>query len=170
MLKAIDMRVIVKRMDLKDYQHLFFTRLSASGPKPVFNEKIQWPGTFTASRPMIIMVAGIAAPRTFKPFVRKLSTNIHELTFGDHHDYTERDIEKILAEYRAARGDEKYILTTEKDSVKWLPFRQLFKEAADRVFYIPAGIEFLNKDSAEFNTYIKNYVRSNKKSSSIYSD
>lgn len=168
-LKAIDRRLIVNNMEPDEFQHIFFTGMTALPPQPVFGESPAPYFTEKENKPSVLMVSGIAGPRTFKPFVRKLSTKIRELTYPDHHDYTLEDIRKILEEFSKISDPDKIIVTTEKDSVKWLPFRESFKELITRVFYIPAGIGFLNDDANEFNTYIKNYVRNNKKSSRLYS-
>ncbi len=167
-LKAIERRLIVNNLEPDEFQHIFFTRMTALYPQPVF--RTDPPVVFTEKeiKPSVLMVSGIAGPRTFKPFVRKISTKIHEFTYPDHYGYKPDDIQKILSEYEKISDPNKIIVTTEKDSVKWLPFRENFKEVLSKVFYIPAGIDFLNDDAKEFNNYIKNYVRNNKKSSRLY--
>ena len=48
-----------------------------------------------ASRPSILMVTGIAGPRLYKKHLRGISTRITEMSFPDHHAFSEKDIQRI---------------------------------------------------------------------------
>lgn len=67
------------------------------------------------------LVSAIGQPQSFEKNLEKFSVRIQEhLVFQDHHQYSARDVEKILAKWReagaqAGAGD---LLTTEKDYVK----------------------------------------------------
>jgi tetraacyldisaccharide 4'-kinase len=69
-----------------------------------------------------LAVAGIAGPERFFDDLRAAGYDLTgTLAFRDHHPYSRRDLERIVAAARAAGG--RRILTTEKDYVRMLPYR-----------------------------------------------
>ncbi|MCW4470465.1 tetraacyldisaccharide 4'-kinase [Flavobacterium sp. MFBS3-15] len=92
-----------------------------------------------------VLVAGIAKP---KPFFDHLSEEGDiVLTFPDHHDFTDKDIEEINQQ-----ANQKMIITTEKDFVRLkgrLPKEQLF--------YLPIRSRFLSGGD-DFDKTILDYV------------
>jgi tetraacyldisaccharide 4'-kinase len=65
----------------------------------------------------VVAFAGIARPHRFFDALRSLGYEVaRELTFGDHHWYTPRDLETIRAAARDVHAEP--IVTTEKDAVR----------------------------------------------------
>lgn len=164
-IKAIDMRIRAKETKLNDFQHLYYTRLKSEDVQPVFSGSFE---IYRKSKPAILLVSGIANPRTVKPFARKISTEIRDLMFGDHHRYTARDINMIIALFTEIETENKIILTTEKDAVKIREFEKELHSISPKLFYIPISVEFLNQDENNFNAQIINYVRSNKRDNILH--
>jgi len=169
-LKPIERRLIVKTLKLYPFQHLFFTKLRYKEPVPVFMEENQPLNLkeIKASKPCILMVTGIVSPRLYKKHLRSISTRITEMTFCDHHIYTDKDILRIIQVFEELQGTDKLIFTTEKDAMKLRSFTTLPEPIKKRMFYVPVGIEFLNEETRNFNTQIQNYVRSNKRNSILH--
>jgi len=72
----------------------------------------------------ILAVCGIGNPDAFVSTLRSLkSAKITLLDFPDHHEYTPEDVELILGKSEEHRVD--FIITTEKDEQKLLPFHNL---------------------------------------------
>jgi tetraacyldisaccharide 4'-kinase len=80
------------------------------------------PHTVLSDAPMapptrVLAFAGIARPQRFFEALRALGCDVaRELSFGDHHWYTPRDLETIRAAARDAHAE--HIVTTEKDAVR----------------------------------------------------
>jgi tetraacyldisaccharide 4'-kinase len=169
-LKPIDRRLIVKDLSLYAFQHLYFTRLGYMEPVPVFIDAS--PETsmseIKATRPAILMVAGIANPRIFKRHLRSISTRITEMIFPDHHSFSQRDINQIIQAYNDMQGEERFIFTTEKDAMRLRKFANTDLEIKNRLFYIPIVTEFLNEDHENFNNQILKYVKNNKRDSILH--
>ena len=89
----------------------------------------------------------------------KLITLILTLTikFVDHHNYTEKDIEKILLAHKKNKSLKKLILTTEKDAVKLINFKGKF----ERVNIYVLSIKIAFKEQTNFEKKILNYVAEN---------
>lgn len=65
----------------------------------------------------IMAFSGIARPASFFSLLRKLGADVRrEITYPDHHAYTEADIDDIRQQAREANAE--LIVTTEKDAVK----------------------------------------------------
>ena len=92
-----------------------------------------------------VALAGIAKPQFFFNYLKCDAMNT--LTFPDHHNFTDTDIQTIL---KQASG--RKIITTEKD---YMRLQGLIPQ--EQLFYLPIKTEFLN-NSNTFNTCIKRFV------------
>ncbi len=78
-----------------------------------------------------ICFAGIADPESFFDRVKESGLNItYSLIFGDHHNYSQKDIDKLIKLYNSGLA----FLTTQKDIVKLLKFSHFLKNY--NVFYL----------------------------------
>lgn len=102
----------------------------------------------------ILLITGIANPKPLLEHLAKFSKRVTHLKFRDHHNFTDDDIKKILAEYKKL-GEYKLILTTEKDYVRLKTFDYL----REIVYYWPINVIIDKKE--EFNQIILDYVRKN---------
>jgi tetraacyldisaccharide 4'-kinase len=105
----------------------------------------------------ILAVSGIANPSTFFEQLEKQypETVIEQITFPDHHAFSEKDIRTILK-----KADARTIVTTEKDSVRFISyFCEAKKQAPENIFYVPVKVKI--DDSYSFNVNITNHVRKN---------
>jgi len=165
-LKAIDMRVRTKDFRLNPFQHLYFTRVKAEQPVPVFETAETFPSG--NKKPGILLVTGIAGPENAFETVRAFSDDIRQMTFPDHHRYSAKDMSSIIKSFREMPGDENVIITTGKDAVKLRAFSHELADISHLVYYVPIRVAFLNNDTENFNTQIISYVRSNKRNSILH--
>lgn len=101
-----------------------------------------------------LLVAGIAKPQPF--FDHLQDGNDEELTFPDHHNFTENDIQTIQT-----KAKNRPIITTEKDFV-----RLKGKINPAQLFYLPIQSVFLS-NGENFNKQITNYVEQSTRNSSV---
>jgi tetraacyldisaccharide 4'-kinase len=169
-LKPIERRLIVKDSSLYAFQHLYFTRLCYREPIPVFldaSPEITL-SKIKAASPTILMVTGIANPRIFKRHLRSISLRIKEMTFPDHHSFSQVDIRQILHSFDNMEGENRFIFTTEKDAMRLRKFSNIDMEIKNKMFYIPIEAEFLNDDTKNFNNQILKYVKNNNRDSILH--
>lgn len=133
---------------LKPETPIFFTGIKYGIPKPLFESTRQ------AFSPTLLLVSGIANPKPFEAYCRKQFRVIKHLTFKDHHLFTEKDIAEIVETFKHIQSQEKSILMTEKDMVKFKKFAK--HEALQEIplFYLPIEIYFLNHTQQRFNELI----------------
>lgn len=165
-ISPIQRRILVREIDKRPYQNLYFTSLTYGEPVNVFDG--DHPETNILSQEGsdnrgIVLVTGIANPLQLYEYLEKKCSEIIHLPYGDHHSFTQNDIDKITEAWSSLKSSGNYILTTEKDAVRLREFTNIAEKIRRVTFYIPVGIDFLNDDRAEFDNMIINYVRKNKR-------
>lgn len=99
---------------------------------------MQKPLDFLAGKDVAALSA-IAVPESFEAGITKLGGNIiHRASFMDHHRFRAREIEKFLK--TAMKSGAKYVVTTEKDAVR---FPKL-EEMPIPVYFLRVEIEILD--------------------------
>mgnify|MGYP000964678584 CR=1 FL=1 len=158
-MKPIEKRIIEKELHLFPYQTLYFTTIRYGKVRPVFEAVPD----IDISKSNCLLVTGIANAKPLVEHVTSITKNTNHLIFPDHYSYLPKDQETIIMRYNQLPGDNKIILTTEKDAVRFRDFVNVNEILVEKMYYIPIEIEFMYNDSDNFNKQILNYVRSNKK-------
>ena len=162
-LKPMEFRVITKAMCLYPYQHLYFTMLDYDALRPIYCGEERPLDTISADD-HILLLTGIASPRQMIVDLSPYSTHIQPLTFGDHHTFTARDVEKINETFADMPGP-KLIITTEKDATRLFGLKGLSKEVRHNIYTLTVKIEFMLGQEETFNENIIGYVRKNSRNS-----
>jgi tetraacyldisaccharide 4'-kinase len=63
----------------------------------------------------VLLITGIANPNPLLDFLTKKEIKFTHLKFGDHHDFSSKEITDIQENYNSINSEKKLILTTEKD-------------------------------------------------------
>jgi len=171
-IKPIELREYVNRMHLSMGQHLFFTTMRYGNLAPVYPESAQRDAAWFKNQVGgVLIVAGIANPRPLRQYARSINTNITELFFPDHHQYSRKDMEKISNTYKELLKShpEILVLTTEKDAMR-LRDHQPDPTIRDAMHAVRIHVHFLNDDKDEFDRQILNYVSSNKRNSILHQE
>jgi tetraacyldisaccharide 4'-kinase len=99
---------------------------SAGLEAPVFNiSRTMGAPVFDPPQPALdrtFAIAGIASPETFFSQLQSMGVElVGALRFRDHHPFSRADVQRIVS--AARRAGASFMLTTEKDYVRLLPFR-----------------------------------------------
>ncbi len=165
-LKPIDRRIMIKELDLFPFQHLFFTSVQYGKLLPVYKGNTEADKEqLKKDKAHIILFTGIANPRPLRWFARGISTKIQSLAFPDHHNFTQKDLQKLEEIYDSINEESKLILTTEKDAVRLKSMDYIPEKLKETMYFVPIATYFLYDKSKEFNQHVLNYVRGNKKNS-----
>jgi tetraacyldisaccharide 4'-kinase len=164
-LSPIQRRIIIKELNLFPWQSLYFTMFTYGNPLPVFAEADPFPdkGKFRTNKIPVLMVTGIATPEVFRQHLLNLSREIKQLSFPDHHNYTQRDIRHIEREWQSTGNEQKVIITTEKDAVRLQKTPGIGRGLRSNMYYIPISVRFIENDGESFKKKISKYVRKNKR-------
>lgn len=107
----------------------------------------------------VLLVTGIANPKPLKRYLSNQVSSYEQLAFSDHHIFTIDDVKEIQRKFNQLAGDQKIILTTEKDAVRLIKFQQELKDWP--IYVLPIEMVFLF-DAAEavrsiIGTFSKQY-------------
>lgn len=64
----------------------------------------------------VLLVTGIANPKPLVKYLQTISISAAHYPFADHHNFTQKDLEKLVTKFKERRFD--YVLFTEKDYVR----------------------------------------------------
>ena len=131
---------------------LSFSSTKYLEPRNIFNNEV-----FDIAECNIVLISGIANTVSLEKYIKTQSSIIKHFKFKDHHNYSKEDIKNILSYCDSIKSTKKIILTTEKDSVKLVQFKEDFKNM--EVVFLP--IEIVMLDQGEFNKKIIGYVDGN---------
>lgn len=95
----------------------------------------------------VIALSGIGNPAPFVEWIAGRYLIAQEMTFSDHHSYTTSDMERLT--HALAEDSELCIITTEKDSVKFLANKNIPHIIKERLYYTPLRMEFIAGDPAQ---------------------
>ena len=164
-LKPMEFRLITKAMNLYPYQHLFFTTLHYADLRPVFAQASNIALNDLKGRP-VLLLTGIASPRQMQEDLAPYASNITPLTFADHHDFSQRDVQRINDAFAQMTAEGKLIVTTEKDATRLQLAKGLSDEVRRHLYVLPVDIQFMQEEQAQrFNDIITGYVQKNSRNS-----
>lgn len=135
-------RQFIDRLQPRRGQNVYFTYISYSSEITSRNEIAS---VAQLNQTPKLLVTGIANPKPFFDYLKKEGDDT--LEFGDHHEFSNSDIDRILK-----TADGRMIVTTEKDFVRLdgrIPEQQLW--------YLPITTKFISEGES-FDHEIRQYV------------
>ena len=148
------------------HQQLYFTTLSYGKLQPLFVNEAERALDSLLADEHILLVTGIASPAAIISRLKEHTAHIGTLTFADHHDFSEADLQRIEKEFDAL-PPKKLIITTEKDAARLLNHPAVSGKLKPYIYVLPVSVEFLNEEEQMFNQNIIEYVRENSRDSSL---
>lgn len=138
-------------------QQIFFTTTKYGSPYHLIHK-----GTIGIKHSdEVLLVSGIANPAPLKKMLEDICGSYSMLRYSDHHIFTVDDLRDIKRKFENLQGENRYILTTEKDAVRLMKFKQ---EIESLPFYIvPVEHFFLFNEGSGFNELVDGFIRNFKK-------
>jgi len=169
-LTPIDRRIFVKELNLLPYQTLYFSCLDYGNLQAVFkNDAVNLTSvSWEKNNFSILLVTGIANPKPLRQYLEDFSDVVEEIQFPDHYSFSQKDINLIHEKFNKLEGENKIIITTEKDAMRLHDMQIEFSNIRKHLFFVPLRIKFMNEDKSLFDNQILNYVRKNRRSSNLH--
>ena len=161
-LKPMEFRVLTKAMDLYPFQKLYFTSIDYDTPKGVFEEKQIELDKLQDYH--VLLLTGIASPKQMEHDLKPMTKDITNLSFGDHHSFKGKDIDRINDAFESM-PEPRIIITTEKDAVRLRETAGLYEKAKESMYELPIKVSFMLEQEENFNEKIISYVRKNSRNS-----
>lgn len=164
-IKPIRRRIIEKDLNLYPYQSLYFTNFIYGNLINIFNKTEQE----LDSKLDVLVVTAIAKSKPLVTHLKEKTNSVKELKFRDHHIWTLSDFERIKNEFNDISSVNKLIITTEKDSVRFIDNTNIDTLKNIPIFYIPIKVNFLDLEhEKQFQKQVIDYVKKNKRSYRLY--
>jgi len=162
-LKPMEFRILTKAMDLYPYQSLFFTTIDYCDLKLLFEDK-QQPLSSITNDTNVLLLTGIASPKQIIVDLQQYTNKITSLSYRDHHQFTDKDLQEVIATYKSMPSP-KMIITTEKDATRLKHLESELTELKDSLYVLPITVSFMLDQQELFNNKITSYVRKNSRNS-----
>jgi tetraacyldisaccharide 4'-kinase len=153
---------VINELNPKTDQQIFFTTIKYEKLYHVFSGDIY---NLEESRTDVLLVCGIANPKTIEAELQSKSASLKMLRFKDHHIYDSLDVKKIKAEFSKIDSSKKIVITTEKDVARLSAFENELKNLP--VFVLRMSHQFLFDEEKKFENLIFGYVDANRKQSQV---
>ena len=108
------------------------------------------------------MITGIANSKHLIKLLKETTKEVIHKKFPDHYRFKSIDFKRLSEDFVKIPTENKIIITTEKDSVRFDGVADDFFKNLP-IYKIPVKVDFLNDDAKEFNKIIEHYVFSNKR-------
>lgn len=157
----IDYRIAINEIKPFPYQELFFTTLTYGDLHRMDGCGDTLPLSELTAGHSVLLVTGIANPTQLRKQLEKRAGAVTAINFPDHHSFTRRDLQRVVSAFQSMRGDDKIIVTTEKDAARLRPMMEHLGDAKDKTYVLPVKVKFLLGQEEKFNNIIKRHVREN---------
>jgi len=148
---------LIKKLNRYKPKHIFFSAIEYGMPYHIIT-KNKKPFSLNDE---VLLVYGIANPQPLKEYISDNTAAYEEISYRDHYIFSIDDLKDINKKFEKIQSSNKLILTTEKDAVRFLKFKE---ELSNMPLYIlPVKAAFLFNDAALFNQAVIDYICSFKK-------
>lgn len=160
-MSAVEIRAIVKDIDPKAHQRVFFSYLHY-GELYQLNNPVNTIDTLNdLFRYKVISFAGIANAQPMVDYLKEYAEEVKHLPFPDHYEYEEKDLVNLEKYYDGVNGGNKILVTTEKDFMRLKSGKVWQLAQRMNIYILPVEVSFKDKEN-EFNDLILKYVRTNR--------
>jgi len=160
-----DRRNIELKINPKGYQKVFFSHINYLEPVAI-NEKAKLEQNnfekIKQQKSGITLFTGIANASPIEDYLRRITPHFSNIRFGDHHHFSENDLDRVKKKHESLPTENKIIITTEKDYNRLADTSMLHVLESYPLYYLPIKVEFNEKDKEEFNQLIIKYATRNK--------
>lgn len=112
-----------------------------------------------------LVVTGIAQPEYLVRHLENKGNQVKLCQFPDHHQYSEKDIQKVQKIFDNLASDKKGIITTVKDWVKIAPF---VENTSTKKFWFLQDLSVTINAAEEFDHRIIRYVSENQRDNDLH--
>ncbi|RYE25819.1 MAG: tetraacyldisaccharide 4'-kinase [Sphingobacteriales bacterium] len=135
------------------HQKVFFTTIEYSAPYNVFTQE-----TASLAGKNIVLVCGIAKPQPLIEKLKETASDVHVLSYSDHHYFVTKDLEEIKAAHDNWQVENKVIVTTEKDAARLHLHADKLTQWGIDLVVLPIKVSFLFNNGNDFDDIVLGYV------------
>jgi len=152
-LGEVEKKAIIAEISPLPEQKIFFTTIEYGRPYHIVTEKQR----DVTENDEILLVCGIANPKPLKQYLAEHADTYYQQDYTDHHIFTIDDLKEITTKYEDITGGQKFILTTEKDAVRLIKFKEQLTTLP--LFVLPIRHNFLFEEGKAFDETVVHYIK-----------
>ncbi len=143
------------------HQQIYFSTIAYGTPYHILNPQHE----FKLHKNLeILLVTGIANIDPLKQHILDNSYTYEKITFGDHHIFSIDDLKEINKRFSKLDHEEKIMITTEKDAVRLVKFKEDLENSP--LFVLPIRHRILFNEEEQLKetviSFIRNFSQKNK--------
>ncbi len=143
---------IIAEINPLHHQQVFFATLSYGTPYHIISNK-----ALPLHKDMEVLLAcGIANPGPLKTYLEDQTATFEVMAYNDHHIFSIDDLNALLRRFESMPEGQKIMLTTEKDGVRLLKFRNELETIP--LYVLPVRHHILFNQTEAFNRAILNFI------------
>lgn len=146
--------MILKKLNPLPKQHVFFSTIRYEDPYHLIHGYKR----HITDEDEVLLICGIANPAPLTAHIQKEAGSYEAIFYQDHQLYTIDDLQEIRTRFEQMNTSKTIIITTEKDAVKLVRFRNILSDLP--IYALPIGINFLFGQDQAFARKIEQYPRS----------
>ncbi len=151
-LSEVQKNEVVKEIDPLAEQQIFFTTIRYGTPYHILSHEER----AISPKDEILLVCGIANPKPLKSYLADHAFTYYQQYYRDHHIFSIDDLKEIGKKFDQIQAEYKFMLTTEKDAVRFIKFKNQLEEFP--LYVLPIKPEFLFNGEAAFNKTIVGFI------------
>ena len=151
-LSKAEKQKVIKEINPLPHQQIFFTAIEYGQLYHISDNR----ESVLDNKTEVLLVTGIANPRSLKKMLEEHSNSYHMLQYADHHIFTIDDLNDIKKKFESIETTNKIILTTEKDAVRLVKF--CIEIAELPLYVIPVRHRFLFEEGNQFDTSVTDFI------------
>ncbi|MBA2422155.1 MAG: tetraacyldisaccharide 4'-kinase [Chitinophagales bacterium] len=150
---------LIKEVKHHSNQQVFFSYLDYGAPYSLFDQDKK-----LALQPgdAVYLFTAIADYKPLLTYLQGVVGNISVKRFPDHYYFSASDLKKLQTAFSKLNGRRNFLLTTEKDATRLLPFKEYLISNQLEIFCIPLEIKIFEEE--KFDQLIYSFVQSNQSS------
>lgn len=153
-LPETERQIIEQRLDLRPEQKIFYTYYHYLDPYLLGTGK-----RFTLKPTQsALLLSSIANVDYITAYLKDQLSELRTLSFEDHHYYTERELNVVKQSFEAIPGQNKLIITTEKDATRLLLHSEFIQTMGDHLSVLPVEVRFHFGAGKEFDQMVKTFL------------
>lgn len=144
-----------KNLKATPEQKVFFSTYLYGDPYYMYDpkQKIKLQDNLNA-----VLISGIAKPIYLQEYLDSKINYVNVHAYEDHHNFKPHEVSLVQRALEELPGENKIVITTEKDSTRLDKHREFLQEKKMPIFILPIQVKFLNNNEENFDAFIKDYL------------
>lgn len=146
-------RKIIRSIRPYPHQKIFFTCIDYGTPYHIRTKQER----LITKEDEVLLVCGIANPQPLKEYIFDNAETYYQQDYSDHHIFTIDDLKEIKKRYERIDAASKFIVTTEKDAMRFFKFDE--EIAGLPLYVLPIRHRFLFNEGRQFDEMLISFIR-----------